>query len=261
LGSDLLVALGWAFDYISFVFLLWNLCCVGIAVIFYRGPLWLQQVYLVVMSSMMAFSLTALADLTTWILLGFLALWDLVAVLCPFGPLRILLETSREQNREIPALLYTAMATPGRPPDPDSTVDGETDGVAADEDDGEAGESDADDDAEADERNNLKLGLGDFVFYSVLIARAAVFDWVTTIACVVVVMMGLNITIFLLVIYRKALPALPISIAFGILFYFASSKTLAPMVNGLVYLPDGRPALTNASIFVGRFGGAGAVYI
>lgn len=44
-------------------------------------------------------------------------------------------------------------------------------------------------DDEEDERSGLKLGLGDFVFYSVLIARAALFDWVTTIACTVAVMM------------------------------------------------------------------------
>jgi hypothetical protein len=34
---------------------------------------------------------------------------DLIAVLCPFGPLRILVESSRNDKREIPALLYSGI--------------------------------------------------------------------------------------------------------------------------------------------------------
>ena len=41
----------------------------------YKGPTKLQQAFTVVMSSLMAYSLTNLPDLTTWILLGFLAVW------------------------------------------------------------------------------------------------------------------------------------------------------------------------------------------
>jgi presenilin 1 len=35
---------------------------------------------------------------------------DLIAVLCPFGPLRLLIESSRTQQREVPALLYSVNA-------------------------------------------------------------------------------------------------------------------------------------------------------
>jgi hypothetical protein len=34
----------------------------------------------------------------------------LIAVLCPFGPLRLLIESSRNQQREVPALLYSVNA-------------------------------------------------------------------------------------------------------------------------------------------------------
>ncbi|CAO3664267.1 unnamed protein product [Rhizopus microsporus] len=106
-------------DYVTMVFALWNFTVVGLVSIFWKGPLWLQQVYLTVMSSLMAFSLTGLEQWTTWILLGLLAIWDLIAVLCPFGPLRLLIESSKNQQREVPALLYSVnavwlmMASPG----------------------------------------------------------------------------------------------------------------------------------------------------
>ncbi|KAF9425618.1 Presenilin-1, partial [Podila epigama] len=97
-------------DYITMSFALWNFSVAGLISVFWKGPMWLQQVYLTFMSSLMAFSLTGLAEWTTWMLLALLVVWDLIAVLCPFGPLKILVESSRNQNQEVPALLYTVNA-------------------------------------------------------------------------------------------------------------------------------------------------------
>ncbi|KAF9993122.1 Presenilin-1, partial [Entomortierella chlamydospora] len=325
-------------DYITMSFALWNFAVAGLLSVFWKGPMWLQQVYLTFMSSLMAFSLTGLAEWTTWMLLALLVVWDLIAVLCPFGPLKILVESSRNQNQEVPALLYTVNAVwfMASPPDsilargasPSKEVAAEDLLVVFSEDrreskpfngqyprgvgresfgsgvsntfsegeaslsstmglvpaaangsavgrdnielqeransrgsvtnprsessplagraeqssrargtrsqaDGERNEEQGEEEEDDDDGGGLKLGLGDFVFYSLLISRAASFDWVTTMCCMVAVLTGMNATIFLLAIYQKALPALPISICFGMLFYFATRYALVPFLTVL----------------------------
>ncbi|KAH6586189.1 hypothetical protein BASA50_000654 [Batrachochytrium salamandrivorans] len=337
LGLTLLFVALAPLDYISFAFFIWNLTAVGLAVIFWKGPLYIQQGYLILMSSMMAFSLSTLPDLVTWILLGLLAIWDLIAVLCPYGPLRMLLESAQTQNQELPAaLLYSAMvfmATPGEPPstrvsttmDPmdlstkqgDTAVtsslanqansqfiagEGDTDhhsgthyiattdqleqrplqadfnqgniemnsldrsqpypssSAARGREEGQVPEVEGDNDDDGE--NGLKLGLGDFVFYSVLVGRASLFDWITTMSTIVAVTAGLSMTIFLLAVYRKPLPALPFSIAFGILFYFLSAITLTPFLDHLVIRPPIIiPPLVGSSLWVGKSVGGGMIYL
>jgi presenilin 1 len=69
---ELLTQFNTNFDYFTFFFFIWNWTAVGIAVIFYKGPMLLQQMYLVVMSSLMAYNFSTLPSLVTWILLALL---------------------------------------------------------------------------------------------------------------------------------------------------------------------------------------------
>jgi hypothetical protein len=99
-------------DTITIGIITWNIAVVGVIVIFWKGPLSVQQYYLVYISSIMAYSLSKImTSYVTWLFLAALSIWDLIAVLTPFGPLRLLLKYSEENNQEIPALLYNLMIT------------------------------------------------------------------------------------------------------------------------------------------------------
>jgi len=331
-------------DWITLTLFMFNLSIVGIIVIFWKGPAKVQQGYLILMSSLMAFSLTGLYDWTTWILLALLACWDLIAVLCPFGPLKMLIDHSDSNKQIIPkALIYSTMVwmmahdvrikindengddddkmekyelqklnsslvvdeassqgstqelisnkessinnnedykievNNGNNNDDDEIEELEEINIRDDNHSRHSTKSENDDDDDDDDENKsltssrrtsrnskgkerqneqnqgnnennededdeedeegLKLGLGDFVFYSVLIARAAMHDWITTFACAIAVLFGLTLTIFLLSIYQKALPALPISIVLGIIFYFISSSMLGELMKFLARIP------------------------
>ncbi|CAK1583718.1 unnamed protein product [Parnassius mnemosyne] len=287
-------------DYITLFFVMWNFGVMGMIVIHWKGPLRLQQAYLIFIAALMALVfIKYLPEWTTWAVLAVISIWDLVAVLTPKGPLRILVETAQERNEPIfPALIYSStvmycMATPGAATGSAGGAGGAGgSGAAAGEQrprelrplnphGGRAGGSEGDGDGEggfegewrarggaarrlrvdstaaahyttrldpprphphppppalpdADDEKGVKLGLGDFIFYSVLVGKASSYgDWNTTLACFVAILIGLCLTLLLLAIFKKALPALPISITFGLIFYFATRGVVKPFADAL----------------------------
>eukprot|EP00980_Cylindrotheca_fusiformis_P001538 scaffold350_cov133-Cylindrotheca_fusiformis.AAC.9 len=90
---------------------------------------------------------------------------------------------------------------------------------------------------DGENRNTIRLGLGDFIFYSVLVAKAAQYSFTTFVACVLVILAGLGGTLVLLSVFHHALPALPISICLGIFVYFVTRIFMEPWVEAVLVKP------------------------
>lgn len=314
-------------DFLTVGLILWNFGFLGMVCIHWKGPLILQQGYLIAISALMALIfIKYLPEWTVWTVLAIISIWDLVAVLCPKGPLRILVETAQERNEPIfPALIYSsgmmysAISTadtdpvtaneappptngnandagPSQPTPPEEPkkkrkakkprTEGTANPAMSDSDaagftpdwqrrnerrrGGGGGESGSDwsetarhlngsgshggggsgggegrtapiaraesghgqvgqDEEDDEDEKGVKLGLGDFIFFSVLVGKASSYgDWNTTISCYVAILVGLSLTLLLLAVFKKALPALPCSIFFGLVFYFATAYVIAP---------------------------------
>jgi len=97
----------------------------------------------------------------------------------------------------------------------------------------------SDDEEDDDHKNNnsIKLGLGDFIFYSVLVSKAVQYSFTTFAACMLVVLAGLGGTLILLAVYRHALPALPISIFLGVVFYVLTRLMIEPWIESIFQSP------------------------
>jgi presenilin 1 len=101
----------------------------------------------------------------------------------------------------------------------------------------EKAEGAADDGADGSEKDSIKLGLGDFVFYSVLVAEAAQYSYTAFAVCFLVILAGLAATLVILAVKGKALPALPISIFLGVIGYLWTRYFMQPWVREVMKLP------------------------
>ncbi|KAH7948491.1 hypothetical protein HPB52_023312 [Rhipicephalus sanguineus] len=89
-------------DYVTCSFVIWNVGATGITALYNDGPFLMQQGYLVYISVLMAVTLEeSFPEWTSWILLVLVSAWDIFAVLCVLGPLRILLETAKERDEPL----------------------------------------------------------------------------------------------------------------------------------------------------------------
>jgi hypothetical protein len=85
-----------------------------------------------------------------------------------------------------------------------------------------------------DKKNTIKLGIGDFIFYSLLVSQAAQHSFTAFASCLLVVLSGLAATLVILAIKGKALPALPISIFLGVIVFLWTKTFIQPWIGDFV---------------------------
>ena len=147
---------------------------------------------------------------TVWIFCILLIIWDLWAVLAPFGPLRYAMYLDRqrrlgaEKEFKLPhGLVYEGYL--------------------------------------------FQLGTGDFIFYGVIVARAVCYNSISTIFTTIALLFGIVLTIlWTLESNRHAIPALPIALTFGIAAYFVSRYCTTEFLSHIVF-PYVRSRVTNGS--------------
>ncbi|CAG0921791.1 unnamed protein product [Notodromas monacha] len=191
-------------DYVSFFFVVWNVTLTGSVVLFMDGPTLAHQGYCVFYASMFVNYLLGIMrpTLILWVAVVLLGFWDLFAVLCPCGPLRMLVNTAQTRgdmdSKFLRALVYSAavlLAT-------------------------ESGTMETEKEEEEEERGP-KLGLGDFIFYSVVICLSRVDSgYYSVLLSYIVILFGLMCTLVILVLLAKPLPALPIPIFLSVTVFF-----------------------------------------
>ncbi|RWS23351.1 presenilin-2-like protein [Leptotrombidium deliense] len=216
--KEAMLSFNYPVDDVTVTIGLWNFGIVGMVGIHWKAPKLLQQCYLIYIATLMALVfIKYLPDWSAWMILIILVIWDCLAVLSPNGPLRIFIETVKQRSDTIPpSLLYVSFA----------------DLIAEDENE----ETQADELLKTGHSTpGIKLGLGDFIFYGLLIGKVAKCgDWFVILSCYVGILVGLVTTTTLLSFYKRVMPALPISISLGMVIYFVSVSFLCRVSSELI---------------------------
>lgn len=182
----------------------------------FNGPLLAKQIYLIYISILVSnVIITLLTPPTAWTLLIILIVWDIIAVLTPCGPLNLLIKLiqKRKHNKENvylpPVLIYSTIII------------------------NQQNEFDDDDDDLLLHRPSL--GLGDFIFYSLLVGQVRqLYTLVTVWFSSLCLLSGLITTLICLLKFNRPLPALPISLSialFSLLIFHFCTEPFAQYLN------------------------------
>ncbi|KAJ6253686.1 presenilin [Anaeramoeba flamelloides] len=253
--NELMLSFNIEIDYLTFAILSWNWLAVGVIAFFWKSPAFVQRAYLVIFCVSFGNIIGSLNETFCLIVVGLVSIYDLISVCWDKGLLNLLIKISRERNKSIPALVYISFAFYVF--------------LASNEDEMESQKQKEKRKKKARkemlkqkkqrrkkrleiQKNNaeilrqvqnskesvnkkqqgIKLGAGDFVFYSALITRVSFLrEPIPIITTAFAILFGLVITLAILIKYKKPVPALPIPILLGVSSYFISKYMLSDYCN------------------------------
>ncbi|OTF69287.1 signal peptide peptidase-like protein [Euroglyphus maynei] len=204
------------------IFLIIMLCLIIFFLL--KSPLLIQQIYLIYISLLVSnFIITLLSPSTAWVLLIFLIIWDLIAVLTPCGPLNLMVKLIKKRQRMNenvyvpPVLIYSTMLY-----DHMTIFNEQSDSSLL-----KTPKLIIEKRYQTKHRPNL--GLGDFIFYSLLMGQVRqAFTLITVCFAGLSILFGLIGTLAILAWSRRPLPALPISLSIAIIVVIVSGSFIEP---------------------------------
>ncbi|PIO34174.1 hypothetical protein AB205_0172600 [Aquarana catesbeiana] len=160
-----------AMDYPTLIMIIWNFGAVGMICIHWKGPLQLQQAYLIMISALMALVfIKYLPEWSAWVILGAISVYAAMVWTVGMADSDDSDQHAEERPLNVNHMIQAEEETS------ETQIQTSTHRSASSDDDEERG---------------VKLGLGDFIFYSVLVGKAAATasgDWNTTLACFVAIL-------------------------------------------------------------------------
>ncbi|EGT32656.1 CBN-HOP-1 protein [Caenorhabditis brenneri] len=220
------------------IFLVFQFGGLGVISIHWKTHKRLHQFYLVMLAALTSiFLLNFLPDWTVWLAISAISIWDLIAVCTPCGPLKLLLKTARKRGDEhFPATLYTTSSYVDTPATMRSNNTEMTEFPSSSNPELQSLVTTPEVAQRTREirevEGKIRLGMGDFVFYSLMLGNTVqTCPMTTSVACFVSNLVGLTITIPVVSLSQSPLPALPFPLAMAAMFYFSSHIALTPFID------------------------------
>jgi presenilin 1 len=180
-----------------------------------------------------------------WALLPLLAVWDMIAVLLPFGPLYLLINLFQKRKVEVPPMMIYTTGLWFRNQNMNANdliirkifllsslnllfLSNKTLNYFSKQKNptNRMKNNNASSNKQLSKKRPTRksmLGLGDFIFYSILLAKTVFTSQCNLFAIIIVylcIIMGMLATTIILIILHRPLPALPISLLIGLAVFF-----------------------------------------
>ncbi|CAF0728412.1 unnamed protein product [Adineta ricciae] len=248
--SMIIAQINSSIDWITIIFYVYNVLTIAILCMFWLAPNLMKQIVTIYQCIIMILYVLKIApEWIAWALLPLLAVWDILAVLLPFGPLYLLINLFQKRQLQVPSMMVYTTGIWFRnqnmnPFDDDHSISSQnylssfnlvfissnvlkyiskhTSLTLT--------TMNRNINASPDQQPRKKrrvresmLGLGDFIFYSILLSKTVFTSQCNLFTIIIIylcLIMGILLTTIILVILHRPLPALPISLFIGLIVFF-----------------------------------------